>query len=126
MPAYDRELFHPPVPVAFVTLRNPASNAVSEDVPMLLDSGADVTMVPEQVVASLGIDGAGNPEYELIGIEGTGIIARAVLLELRFLRRTFRGAFLLTPQDYGILGRNVLNNVPLLLNGPKLIWQEAR
>jgi hypothetical protein len=46
MPAYDATLFAPPAPLARVTLRNPVSGAVLPDVPMLLDSGADVTLVP--------------------------------------------------------------------------------
>ncbi len=46
------------------------------------------------------------------------------VLEMLFLNRIFKGQFLLTDQDYGILGRNVLNNVAILLNGPGLSWDE--
>ncbi len=49
-----------------------------------------------------------------------------VRLELVFAQRTFRGQFLLIDQDWGILGRNVLNNVPILLDGPNLVWRESR
>jgi hypothetical protein len=44
MPAYDATRFTPPAPLAKVTLRNPANGAALPDVPMLLDSGADVTV----------------------------------------------------------------------------------
>src|SRR5437016_5872737 len=125
MPVYDQRLFHPPAPVALVTLKSPVSDLIAADVLMLLDSGADATMVPERVVANLGIETVGTTQYEFIGIEGTGTVAVAVALERRFLRITFRGQFLVIRQDYGILGRNVLNNVPLLLNGPRLTWDEA-
>lgn len=126
MPAYDGERFFPPAPAALVTLRNPTNNTVAADVPMLLDSGADATMVPERIVASLGIDTSMSPQFEVVGVEGTPLVAKAVSLELLFLGRRFRGEFLLTPDDCGILGRNILNRVPLLLDGPKLTWEEAR
>jgi len=126
MPAYDGERFFPPAPVALVTLRNAKTKAAASSVPMLLDSGADATMVPEQTVASLGIDTSMSPQFEVIGVEGTPTFAKAVSLELLFLGRRFRGEFLLTPDDCGILGRNILNRVPLLLNGPNLTWDEVR
>ncbi len=47
MPAYDSTLFNPPAPLARVTLRNPETGAVWSDVPMLLDLGADATLIPQ-------------------------------------------------------------------------------
>jgi hypothetical protein len=39
-----------------------------------------------------------------------------------FSIRRFRGQFLLIDQDLGIIGRNVLNFVSLLFDGPRLTW----
>ncbi len=50
MPAYDGAQFTPPAPLAQVTLRNPDTGTSWSDVPMLLDTGADVTLVPQTVV----------------------------------------------------------------------------
>ena len=36
----------------------------------------------------------------------------------------FKGDFLVVDQPWGILGRNVLNAVPLTLDGPRLRWDE--
>lgn len=124
MPAYEHAGFDPPAPVARVALRNPATGQTCTEVPMLLDSGADVTLVPERAAHDLGLSTNG-PQYELIGVEGMRIVASAVSLELRFLRRLFRGQFLLTHQPCGVLGRNVINNIPLLLDGPSLSWNEV-
>jgi len=55
MSAYDAALFDPPAPLARVALRNPENLAVLSDVPMLLDSGADVTLIPQASVNRLGI-----------------------------------------------------------------------
>ena len=126
MPAYDAIQFQPPAPIAYVTLRNGSSGAVALDVPMLIDTGADVTLVPHAVLDTLGSSIISNSNYELAGFDGSRSIAQVVHVELIFCRRTFRGQFLLVNQPYGILGRNVLNTVRLLLDGPQLTWDEQR
>jgi hypothetical protein len=126
MPAYDATLFQPPAPIAYVTLRNGSTGAVALDVPMLLDTGADVTLIPRAALDSLGSDTISNSSYELVGFDGSKSVAQVVRVELIFCRRTFRGQFLLVDQVYGILGRNVLNAVPLLLDGPQFTWDEQR
>ena len=59
-----------------------------------------------------------------MGFDGTKSKSGAVMLDLLFLRKTFKGRFPLINQDYGILGRNVLNYVALVLDGPQLTWDE--
>jgi hypothetical protein len=60
MPAYDASLFMPPAPVARVTLRHPETGARLPDVLMLMDSGADVTLIPRDAVSRLGAVGPGE------------------------------------------------------------------
>ena len=55
MPAYDSVLFNPPAPLARVTIRHSSPGATVSDVPMLLDTGADVTLLPQASVERLGI-----------------------------------------------------------------------
>jgi hypothetical protein len=124
MPAYDVEQFDPPASLAYVTLRNPDNGAVQSDVSMLLDSGADVTLIPDAVVDLLGTLVVLEKQYELTGFDGSVSLALAVRLELGFCDRTFRGQFLLIDKAWGVLGRNVLNSVPILLDGPNLVWNE--
>lgn len=126
MPAYDAAHFQPPAPVASVALRNPTTGAVGADVPMLLDSGADVSLVPEPAVRRLGVAPTPGQQYQLVGFDGSISFAPVVQLELVFGGRTFRGQFLLIDQDSGILGRNVLNALALLFDGPRLVWDEYR
>jgi hypothetical protein len=124
MPAYDVILFSPPAPLERVTLRNPADGGTMSDVPMLLDSGADVTLVPRGCVVRLGAAIGLNKGYELRGFGGNTSLVQAVELHMVFLGRTFRGRFLLTEEPWGILGRNVLNCLSLVLDGPHLTWRE--
>ncbi len=125
MPKYDAENFDPPAPVANVTLRNPATGASLSDVPMLIDTGADVTLLPREYAERLGIE-AESEAYEVQGYDGETSLADAVKLEMVFLDRKFTGQFLLIDQSIDILGRNVLNAIPILFNGPAEVWEEFK
>jgi predicted aspartyl protease len=125
MPVYDGTLFNPPAPVALVELLHPDTGARQSGVVMLVDSGADVTLVPTRVAQQLGVALTGAPKYELAAYDGSVRSAQAVRLKLVFLGRTFHGQFLLVDQEEGVIGRNVLNAVSLVLDGPRLTWQEA-
>jgi hypothetical protein len=67
-----------------------------------------------------------NAGYELMGFDGSKSVARAVNLDLVFLNRVFKGRFLVVNQEWGILGRDVLNHVAVLLDGPRLAWDEKK
>jgi predicted aspartyl protease len=125
MPKYDAEDFEPPAPVATVSLRNPATGASLSDVPMLIDTGADVTLLPREYVDRLDVE-AESEAYEVQGYDGEISLADAVKLEMIFLDRKFTGQFLLIDQPMGILGRNVLNAIPILFNGPAEVWDEFK
>ena len=126
MPAYDASLFNPPAPLAKVTLRNPDNGNSLSDVPMLLDTGADVTLIPQLSANQIDLTVEPNSGYELMAFDGSTSVAQVVQLDLLFLRRVFRGRFLLTKQGYGILGRDILNHVRIVLDGPYLRWGEER
>jgi hypothetical protein len=123
MPAYDDDHFAPAAPVARVGLRHPESGVSIADVPMLIDSGADATLLPRSALASLGITGTGE-RYQLVAFDGTTNESEAVRAVLVFLNKTFRGRFLQVESEVGVIGRNVLNRVRLLLDGPALHWEE--
>jgi len=126
MPAYDRSLFDPPAPLASVTIRHPLSGVTVSDVPILLDTGADVTLLPQAFVEQLSINIHSNEGYELKGFDGGVSVARVVEVDLLFLRRAFKGRFLLIDQDWGLIGRDVLNHVSLLFDGLRLDWKEQK
>jgi len=104
MPAYDATWFDPPAPVAEVSVRNPQTSTTLPDVPMLLDSGTDVSLVPRSYIEQLGLELVADSVYELMGFDGMTSFAPFVQMELLFLDRTFRGRFLVLDQEWGILG----------------------
>ncbi len=126
MPVYDDNLFDPPAPLARVTLRNPKNADVGSDVPMLLDTGADVTLIPAASINQLGMTANADEVYELMGFDGSTSVASVVRLEMLFMNKTFRGRFLIIDQEWGVVGRDILNLVALLLDGPNLTWREQR
>lgn len=122
MPSYDSVRFNPPAPLALVTLRNTENGATRTDVPMLIDTGGDVTLLPKNIAELIGLPILPDKGYELAAFDGSLTLAPVVRAEMIFLGKSFRGQFLLMEQEIGILGRNIINSIPLLLDGPNLSW----
>lgn len=125
MQPYDSANFDPPTPVAVVTVKSTDLGIEVNDVPMLLDTGADVTLLPRFCVQGHLISDDLN-QYEIEGFDGTKSSAPAVRVEMLFMGKSFRGQFLLIDGKHGIIGRNVLNNLSLYFNGPARTWELGR
>lgn len=123
MQTYNGVRFDPPAPLAIVTVKSEPSDVRIPDVPMLLDTGADVSLLPRSLV---GVLASNAKQYELEAFDGTRSSAPAITAEVQFLGKTFRGQFLLIDNWHGILGRNILNNLSLLFDGPSQKWMEQR
>ena len=54
-----------------------------------------------------------------MGFDGNKSFASVVVLDMIFLQRAFRGRYVLIETERGILGRDILNHVTLLLAGPQ-------
>ena len=124
MQGYDAARFDPPAPLALVTVKSDQLGIVIHDVPMLLDTGADVSLLPRARVAALAFPDA--KQYELEAFDGTRSTAPAITAELQLLGKSFRGQFLVIDGWHGVLGRNVLNNLALVFDGPSRAWRELR
>src|SRR5438876_10884454 len=102
MPPYDAALFAPPAPLALVTLRNAGTGKSATGVAMLMDTGADISLVPVAALTQLGARPEPGRTYELAGFDGGPVTTQAVNLDLLFLGRTFRGLFVVYDQSPGI------------------------
>jgi hypothetical protein len=119
LPDYDMSVL-PPAPVAQVEVR--VQERLSPVVvPMLLDSGSDVTIVPLSAAEEAG---ATLRPYDspLQTYSGELVYRDRARLSIKLLRYTFHGDYLVDDIPVGILGRNVLNALVLRLDGPSLTW----
>ena len=117
------ETYHPPAPIARAKLRNPETSETIADVPMLLDTGADITLLPKSFCDAIGIETSETESLELEGFNQTTTVAFYVSLDFIFLNKIFRGKFLVYDQDEGIIGRDVLNKFAILFDGKNLEWK---
>ena len=121
MASYDSAKFSPPAPVAKVILRNPGNGFEEKDVPMLLDTGSDVTLIPQIYAKKLNL--SVSREFELAGFDNKKSLNQTAKLHLIFEGNTFRGEYFLIEQDYGVIGRNILNFLNIQFNGNNLRWK---
>src|ERR1700675_3201548 len=101
MPAYDNSRFDPPAPVARVSLRNPESHETISDVPMLIDTGADMSFIPRAAVVNLNLQLVSGEGYKLRAVDGSSSVAKAVKADMLFLGRTVKGRYLVRDSEVG-------------------------
>ncbi len=124
MQAYEAVRFDPPAPLALVSVKSSHLGIEVHNVPMLIDTGADVSLLPRSHVESFITSDA--TEYTLEAFDGSKSVAPAITAELLLLGKSFRGQFLLVDGWHGVLGRNVLNSLKLLFDGPNAHRGEER
>ena len=126
MTPYGGQQYQPPAPVAALTLRTlDGRNVTVADVLAVLDTGADVTLVPRWAVEQLGLIPQADESVKLAWFDGTTRAAESVELEASFQGGRFQGRYALVDQPHGIIGRNLLNHFRLLFDGPAKTWQRA-
>ncbi len=120
----NSETYDPPAPLANIKLRNPKSLEIIADVPMLLDTGSDITLLPKSFCEKIKAEISDTKFLELEGFNESTSIAFYVYIEFIFLNKLFRGNFLVYEQDEGIIGRYILNEFSILFDGVNLEWKE--
>ena len=123
MPQYDLFAFSPPAPVAKVTLLNPQTGLETSNVSMLLDTGVDVTLIPKPFVQNLGLNLESERRFELTGFDDQKSITTLVYIHIILAGKTVRGEYFLIDQDYGIIGRNILNLFSVHFDGKNLKFE---
>lgn len=117
------ETYTPPAPLAKIKLRNSKSLEIIQDVPMLLDTGSDITLLPKSFCEKIEAEISDTNFLELEGFNKSTTIAYYVYIEFIFLNKLFRGNFLVCEQDEGIIGRDILNEFSILFDGGNLEWK---
>jgi len=112
----------PPAPVVQILLSNPFDPSQQTQVWGLVDTGVDITVVPEALVLSLQLIQQG--EIQVGGFNGIFRIHPVFLADIQIGQLRFDLVEVIAAAaDELILGRNVLNQLDLRLNGPQLVLE---
>lgn len=108
----------PPAPLALLNVAVIGSDDWATDIPALIDSGADMTVLPDQVVTQLGL----IPVEHLPAAGYDGRITSRPVFTVRLVVRDFPPLEMEVmggvAERYAILGRDVLNQFKVVLDGP--------
>ena len=117
--AYNRQI-EPPAPFVHVSLRCPESGKAADNLPAQIDTAADISVIPENLVGHLGL--VPLDELPIAGFGGQVLLVPTYRVELSIQTLTPRSLEVLAhPEEpFILLGRDVLNQYHLLLDGPRL------
>jgi predicted aspartyl protease len=121
----DRHLYdatyHPPFPTLSITVTEPLSARTVGPFQALLDTGSDITVIPARLLSELSLQ-----EFRLATIQGYGAEPARVptyLLDVNINGHTIEFVEVILEENDGgelLLGRNVLNELTVVLDGPAL------
>lgn len=115
---YDRQHDSPPAPILPIEIAAPGRARTSHAVMALIDSGADATLLPIDVLEEIGARAVGYAT--LIGISDRPHLVEVHIVNIVIGPHTLYAVRVLampTGSD-SIVGRDVLNHLTITLNGP--------
>lgn len=111
----------PSRPECSISVSNPSKLSKSCNINAIVDSGADMTCIPESVIQDLG-----NLIKSTIGLRdanGRVVDRDTYVVELTiFLDVVKRVEVISIPKDHALIGRDILNEYKLVLDAPSTIW----
>ncbi len=124
MMKYD-ESFDPPAPIAKIVLRNTETGERLGNVSVLLDTGADISLLPLSAINQLQIEPS-DETVNLIGLDESKSTTEIYQLQIIFLGKRLTGNYCAIDDEIGILGRDVLNEFSITFDGRNLEWKEQQ
>lgn len=123
MTPYSTE-FDPPAAVVQIQVAGVVHTRPRVTISAILDTGADLTAVPETLAERLDLYPTGRMAIE--DVNGQTTIAHTYMVRLGIANKTIsEHKVLLTGLDFGIIGRDLLNTFYLLFNGPEGTFEMA-
>lgn len=120
---YDVHNFVPPAPALVISLSAPVSTSTQSVRSLaILDSGADITVIPQQIVQHLQLK-----YVDEIFASGFGGIRKKYFVYSVKITIDNVGDFVIRTisdfEDHVIVGRDILNKLLLFLKGPSKIFE---
>ncbi|MBC7798149.1 MAG: hypothetical protein H7Z37_14855 [Pyrinomonadaceae bacterium] len=119
------ESFDPPAPIAEIVLQNIETGERVETVSVLLDTGADVSLLPFSAIGKLNTEPSGE-KVKLVGFDESENIADVYTLQIIFLGKRLTGDYCAIENEIRIIGRDVLNHFSIIFDGKSLEWKEEK
>jgi len=122
---YDTNNFNPPAPVLEVSLSSPISQEGIIKIPALLDSGADMTVIPQNIAQQLQLK-----YVDEISVAGyNGITRKVFVYSAKIIFDNF-GDFIIRVitsdnknSKHALIGRDILNRLSVFLKGRSKIFE---
>lgn len=112
--------FLPPAPVLDIEIRNPQTG-FTQVVLAKIDTGADGTVIPKDVVQGLGL--LNFDQILSIGFDGSTQIQTTYLIDILLPGKMFTDIEVITaPLPYVLIGRDLLNQLVITFDGPQLLF----
>lgn len=113
--------YFPPVPVVQVRFSTPEWNLFTNPIEAIIDTGADGTFVPIRYLREIQASVEGNTYVR--SQWGERRQANLYLVDIEVATLTLPGIWVVedNQSEEIILGRNVLNHLRILLNGPSMV-----
>jgi predicted aspartyl protease len=109
--------FNPPAPVIEISVSAPLSkDAIS--ITALIDSGADITVIPDRIIAQLKLRRVDSTPVSGFGKRVIQATVYSVTLEIEGISESEIYRILGWSEDYALIGRDLLNQLIAVLNGP--------
>lgn len=118
--SYNNLICSVPAPTYHMTIFSRSSDLISR-IEMIIDSGAEITCIPNTIIPSLGKLKKGEVTAE--SFSGTTSDLISYFVEIEFLGKRFNNLEVVPVDvDHGYLGRDVLNHFRLILDAPQASW----
>lgn len=118
--AYDQSVY-PPAPFVDICISPPLSPALGQPLRAKLDTAADLSCIPAELVEQLGLLPTRTVRVE--GYDGIEAMVYTYTVTLEVAAARFRHLEVVSiPEKYALLGRDVLNYFYIQLNGPNLTF----
>jgi predicted aspartyl protease len=121
--------YEPPAPTAQVTFARVGAGpeATRIEAQMLIDTGADISLIPRAVVDAINPTATGRT-MEVMSFDGHKSARPVVAASMHLGKYKMSVEFLLHDEGEktGVIGRNILNLLYVVLDGPTRIWSLGR
>jgi hypothetical protein len=118
--AYNREVA-PPAPFFEVAIHHPENLEQAARLQAKIDTGADISAIPTGLVSQLQLPVASKMLVE--GYDGVSVTVSSYSVLFEVAGTRFENWEVIAfPDDYVLLGRDILNHYYIQLNGPELTF----